>query len=677
MGKIGVARLPGPHGRERAGPAGARLSAAARVASLALAVVTLNAVLALPRHAEKAAEIREVVVNVIDRTGDQPAGLTAKNFRGTCRGKPVRIVSARLDSRPRRVAVVVDNSASMDEKHWTCWKTTEDLVSVLTPYNTAVILTLSDRLETHSDLSNDPEVLQRGLGRARAAGYTGPSALYDGLVRVSRDVGARWDAGDVLAVVTDAEDTASRLSGEASVPALARAAIRVCVLWLANGKSPSRSDAESWVRGVVEATGGFLMASDAGGIDALRTLASRLVRAYRLEVMLPEGADVSGKWELKAVDQDTKELEGVTVVYPHLVASLSRLVPQPGETPPAQPLPGNVPCAYPAEAQRNQVAGPVLYTARVQPDGRVKSVDIRQVPAERLGFEEAVRTCVSAWRFEPMTAGGGLRRYDGKVQYRIAITEEIAIRALLEAFAMAWNAKNADAIGALQGQTQEPGAGGSGSLPSLLEQFTKERTTADWNVELEPVFQQIRFLRPDVAVIEQPFHRRRSGDTASPADTQPSLLEATAIKRGESWTLLAWYPITGPPPGPSWAAPGIEQPRKAKHVDPIYPERAAQALVQGVVLVEFVISPRGGVSDARALGGPALLADAAVSAVRQWEYTPVLLAGVPIPVASIASIEFHWDSSRGRVIVRELGISRLEPTGTATPPPGAGGPPTP
>ncbi len=310
-------------------------------------------------------------------------------------------------------------------------------------------------------------------------------------------------------------------------------------------------------------------------------------------------------------------------------------------TPPLEPLPGRAACGYPPEALRSLVAGPVLFTAQVRPDGSVKSIDLRQVPAKGLGFEEAVRDCVSRWRFPP-AAGRRLRRYEGEVRYRVAKADEEAVRALLEAFASAWNAKNSEAVAALVGAGPEREAAGAGSPPSSPAHFASERAAADWNMELEPGFQHIQFLRSDVAVVRQPFHRR-TPDGRRPTEKQPSLIEATARRRGASWTLVAWYPLAGPPAPGRWLFPGIEEPRQVKHVAPVYPTLALEAPVSAVVTLEVEVDAAGHVGAARVLQGGRPFDDAAMRAVRQWEYAPTLLEGVPVPV--VIRVEVPFDLS--------------------------------
>jgi protein TonB len=72
----------------------------------------------------------------------------------------------------------------------------------------------------------------------------------------------------------------------------------------------------------------------------------------------------------------------------------------------------------------------------------------------------------------------------------------------------------------------------------------------------------------------------------------------------------------------------------------VYPPVAQAARVQGVVILEAVIGPTGLVTDVNVLRSVPLLDDAAISAVRQWVYTPTLLNGVPVPVIMTVTVNF-------------------------------------
>src|SRR5262245_48216057 len=84
----------------------------------------------------------------------------------------------------------------------------------------------------------------------------------------------------------------------------------------------------------------------------------------------------------------------------------------------------------------------------------------------------------------------------------------------------------------------------------------------------------------------------------------------------------------------------IKEPKRLKHVDPVYSEMARKARVQGMVILEFTIDPTGHVGDVHVLRGLPMVEEAAVEAVRQWVYAPTLLDGVPIPVVMAVTLHF-------------------------------------
>ena len=99
-------------------------------------------------------------------------------------------------------------------------------------------------------------------------------------------------------------------------------------------------------------------------------------------------------------------------------------------------------------------------------------------------------------------------------------------------------------------------------------------------------------------------------------------------------------PPPPPPPAPVRVGGNIKAPERIKNVDPVYPSIALSARVTGIVILEAVIGLDGKVSEVTILRGAALLDDAAINAVRQWEYTPTLLNGVPIRVVMTVTVNF-------------------------------------
>ena len=86
----------------------------------------------------------------------------------------------------------------------------------------------------------------------------------------------------------------------------------------------------------------------------------------------------------------------------------------------------------------------------------------------------------------------------------------------------------------------------------------------------------------------------------------------------------------------------IKRPLKIKDAAPVYSAIARASRVEGVVIIEATIGPDGKVQDARVLRPVhRLLDDAALDAVRQWEYTPTLLNGTPIAIVMTVTVDFR------------------------------------
>jgi protein TonB len=97
-------------------------------------------------------------------------------------------------------------------------------------------------------------------------------------------------------------------------------------------------------------------------------------------------------------------------------------------------------------------------------------------------------------------------------------------------------------------------------------------------------------------------------------------------------------PPPPPPPAPPPPAPRgpvriggeIKEPTLVHRVEPEYPPIAVASQIEGVVILEAIVDEEGRVESVRVLRSPGVFLDtAAVRAVKQWRYTPVLLNGRP------------------------------------------------
>jgi eukaryotic-like serine/threonine-protein kinase len=104
-------------------------------------------------------------------------------------------------------------------------------------------------------------------------------------------------------------------------------------------------------------------------------------------------------------------------------------------------------------------------------------------------------------------------------------------------------------------------------------------------------------------------------------------------------------PAEPPPATPAPATPvrvgaGVRQPRRTHHVDPRYPAAAYAARAEGTVKVEITIGRDGRVADARVVQSVPALDEAALAAVRQWQFEPTILAGQPVAVIDTVDVPF-------------------------------------
>ena len=99
-------------------------------------------------------------------------------------------------------------------------------------------------------------------------------------------------------------------------------------------------------------------------------------------------------------------------------------------------------------------------------------------------------------------------------------------------------------------------------------------------------------------------------------------------------------PVVTKPPAPVRVGGTVRTPMKTRDVSPVYPPIAQSARVQGIVIIEATISEGGQVVNARILRSVPFLDQAALDAVRQWQFTPTLLNGVPVPVIMTVTVNF-------------------------------------
>jgi protein TonB len=128
---------------------------------------------------------------------------------------------------------------------------------------------------------------------------------------------------------------------------------------------------------------------------------------------------------------------------------------------------------------------------------------------------------------------------------------------------------------------------------------------------------------------------------AASSDSTAAAAEAGGVPGGNGGGLAV--EAAAPPPAaavPMRIGEGVDRPRKIKDVRPIYPIPARLAQVVGNVLIEATIGPDGKVQHTRVIRSIEALDQAALDAVRQWEYEPARVNGVPVAVIMVIIVSF-------------------------------------
>jgi protein TonB len=132
---------------------------------------------------------------------------------------------------------------------------------------------------------------------------------------------------------------------------------------------------------------------------------------------------------------------------------------------------------------------------------------------------------------------------------------------------------------------------------------------------------------------------------APSAITDPFGVSNTPIDTGALGLVTKSIEMPPPPPAPRPAGPVrlaelLVAPRKLVDVRPVYPDIARSARVEGTVILDAVLDRRGRVSQVRVTKSSPLLDQAAIAAVRQWQYSPSMLHGQPVEVLMTVTITF-------------------------------------
>jgi len=116
--------------------------------------------------------------------------------------------------------------------------------------------------------------------------------------------------------------------------------------------------------------------------------------------------------------------------------------------------------------------------------------------------------------------------------------------------------------------------------------------------------------------------------------------------------------------GYGWQRVSVDQASShlVKRVEPQYPQLARTAHIQGEVVIAVTITETGAVSNPKAVSGHPMLVQAALDAVREWQYSPFLTDGKPTSVRTVVKVGFYMDDSPEEIKKHEQVAEQFQAT---------------
>jgi protein TonB len=114
------------------------------------------------------------------------------------------------------------------------------------------------------------------------------------------------------------------------------------------------------------------------------------------------------------------------------------------------------------------------------------------------------------------------------------------------------------------------------------------------------------------------------------------------VPDGVVGTIVSGLPQKAAPPATVVRVGGhLVAPERVRYVQPVYPQLAVASHVSAIIILEAQVDFRGIVKTASVLRGHPLFDEAAVEAVKQWRYKPLLLNGEPTEFILTVTVAFN------------------------------------
>lgn len=554
-----------------------------------------------------------VSANVSDAAGRAVVDLKLEDFELRVDGQPKPISDISFAETPVRLALLFDNSSSVrPTRELEKQAAVRFIRTVLRPVDQAALFSISTYPSLDHPLTNDSGKLARTV---EAYGEVeGSTALFDTIIAAAEYL-RPMPGRKVIVIVSDGVETTSKITdfGEVMRRSLA-ADCQVFVIQTGLSANANLRDlmAERRMQDLTASTGGAVYAPrvSADLDSAFAHIAADLSQQYVLSYYpTDDGSD--GRFRaisLRVKSRPNMKVRARRGFYPRRrteatalpanfvldVAATAAPQPEPVKSEPANDARAAQPQQTAAVAARTPLHGSKNLSADDAADKR-SSADTR--PAVRLG------------NFNPPDARAAATPDPSGARADSAPAEVKALAPATPAPAE----KDSTTAG-----TDGANASRDGTKPAPTGAAERVEPKPSPTPSTRQTSSEPQQSSPKPAA---PSQSQTPTQTAQQSNQQPA--EAPAAKPAKT-------PVSG----------GVLNSRATSLPRPAYPEAARRMRVFGTVSVEVTIDEGGKVISARAVSGPVVLREAAVTAARQARFSPALVTGKPVQVNGVINYNF-------------------------------------
>jgi len=328
---------------------------------------------------------------------------------------------------------------------------------------------------------------------------------------------------------------------------------------------------------------------------------------------------------------------------------------------------------YPESARKAGVEGEVIIEARTDEAGKV--VDARIVQSIPPDLDQAAVDAVRQWIYEPLLIGNKPRSviFNVKVAFKLDKDKKKIVKVNLKEPVKEEIGRGVEG-GAVTDKEQEDFAKGAVkavgdiSPPKLIKEVAPTYPEEARKNGIEGIVILEAKTDKEGNVIDAKILRsipeldRAALDAVKKWKYEPMLIKGKPF--GIVFTITVRFSLNGKDKkgkeaveaatgeinlndleefakGAAMAGGEIKPPRLVKQVAPVYPEEARKNGIEGVVILAAKTNEKGEVAAIKVLTSVPALDQAAVDAVMQWKYEPLLIKGKPTPVVFTITVKFQ------------------------------------